>query len=301
MAMPVSTNCHKLLIFFFVKGGVLKKKMSRRAFVKQSMVGKLANKRRLAQRAQLQAYRAAFRQPGVSRQAIMRVTNPRAHFEIKAVDSQGGAGCVFDFLTAGTVYNALAATSAAPTLGNPVEGSSFYNRIGRRIRMKSLQITGTIRPSNGNAAAVPDQFGRLLVIYDRQPNGALPSLADIITNYDEAGTTGSTAHAGINLNNRSRFVVLRDRRFYLPPLGINGATPAAQQGVTMVPTDDTSFLFREFIKLGGLETQYKASTATGPIGDISTGSLIIATVSTADANATSAWRFTGNVRLRFED
>lgn len=273
----------------------------RRTFVKTRMVGPA----RAAKRAQtLVSARSAVlsraRGGYVSRQAIRRY-GTAGSIEVKSVDTQGGQG-TYNIPANGVVVNWGATTSAAPTLGNPVEGSSFYNRIGRKICMKSVHIVGAILPSNANAGAEPAQFARFLVLYDRQPNGALPSVADVLNNYDESGTTSSSVFSGLNMNNRDRFVVLRDRKFYLPALGVNGATPANVQGVQIDPNvSDHSFIFRDFIPLKNLEMHFKANSANGPIGDVSTGSLIYLLISESDANATSAWQLQCNSRLRFVD
>lgn len=192
-----------------------------------------------AQRKLSSARRAALTR--ASRIPASLMAQPRTGpTELKSTDQ---ATTAIAFLTAGTV-----ALVVAP----PLEGASFYQRVGRRIRMKSIELRGEIQPSNGNAAAVTRQFARLLVIYDRQANGALPAVADILTGYNAAGATSSTVYDGLNMNNRDRFLVLRDRKLYLPPLGINGATPAASQGVALVGNrDNEDLLIREFIKLKG--------------------------------------------------
>lgn len=208
--------------------------------------------------------------------------------ELKSTDQ---ALTVSPIMTAGTISLVVAP---------PLEGASFYQRIGRRIRMKSLEIRGEITPNNTNAAAVPQQFARIMVLYDRQTNGALPALADILTGFNAAGATTSTVWDGLNMNNRDRFTVLRDRKLILNGLGINGATPANITGLSPDPNvDNTSYVFREFIKLKGLETHFKASA--GGVGDIATGSIVLLTVSSADANAAPAWQLAYGARLKFYD
>lgn len=208
--------------------------------------------------------------------------------ELKCVDTQGSVTSPFNTIGLVTLV-----------LNPPVEGASFYNRIGRRIRMKSLHINGWIQPSGGNAAAVPPQYARILVLYDRQANGALPAGSDILQAYNAAGGTSNTFIDGLNMNNRDRFTILRDRKVVLPALGVMGATATSQTNLDPDPNLKKSLNYQEFIKLKGLETHFKASA--GGVGDISTGALLMMTITYQDANATAAWQLQYGARLKFYD
>jgi len=219
--------------------------------------------------------------------------------ELKSCDSGGsGSSTVYvNFVTGGTVQQVLGPEASDVGI---LSGTGFYNRIGARIRTKSIEIRGTITPSLGNAAAVADQFARIMVLYDRQPNGALPSTADILLDYQSAGATTTTARSGLNMNNRDRFLVLRDRKMYLPPLGVNGATPAKIQNINVNPNQGNGDLtYHEYIRCKDLETHYKASS--GVIGDVATGAFVVLVISDGDTNATSAYQFAYVARQKFLD
>lgn len=228
----------------------------------------------------------------------LRVAPPAATYsrsaEVKSVDT---AVANIDFLTAGTV-------SATP-FNVPISGAAFYQRVGNKIAMKSLHIRGVIAPSGANAAAVSQQIARIIVFYDRQTNGAAPSVADVLlyTFYD--GTTVTTSTGGVNMNNRDRFYVLMDMQVILPACGINGATAAStiNQGVdpngNAGDSNQGQFNVNRFIKLKGLEAQYKANN--GNVGDIAAGGLFILCISSGDANANAAFRFSYSARLRYND
>lgn len=200
------------------------------------------------------------------------------------------------------IFKAAGGATASVLLNMPIEGSSFYNRIARRTRGVALNIMGFIKPTLANAAAKPSQYARIMVIYDRQPNGAVPSLATILLDYDQGGTTTTQALSGINPDQRDRFMVLRDRKILLPPLGINGVAPTLQSvGTGGVNSDlkDSLLVWNEYIKLNGLETQYKASTGGG-IGDIASGSYLVVAIDSEDTS-TSAWSLQWKVRYSFYD
>lgn len=205
--------------------------------------------------------------------------------------------------TAAATYN-LNTTAVFTALNIPVEGAAFYQRIGRRIRMKSLHIRGYIIPSNANTAAIEQDLKRIMVIYDRQANGSAPVLADVLTGYASDGSTNSNASQHLNMNNRDRFVVLMDLQVLTPALGINGASAASTATIAAdinanCGTTQGTLNINRYIRLKGLETHFKASA--GSIGDIATGSLLLMTVGLNDTNATSAWQLGVSTRLKFYD
>lgn len=209
-----------------------------------------------------------------------------------------------DVATATSNYGSLGIFTA---LNIPVEGAAFYNRIGRRIQMKSLHFNGFIIPTLSNANAVTTTYARTMIVYDRQANGAAPALADLILAYTSAGATSSQTLDGLNMNNRDRFQILMDEKVCLPPLGINGAT-AASTAFTSVDINQNAqhaggrININRFLKLRGLETHYKASAGT--IGDIATGALLLFTLSTDAGNgggANTAYEVQYTARLKFYD
>ena len=49
-----------------------------------------------------------------------------------------------------------------------------------------------------------------MIIYDAQPNGALPAIKDVINSLSTAGAENQNVLSSVNIGNRSRFTVLRD-------------------------------------------------------------------------------------------
>lgn len=179
------------------------------------------------------------------------------------------------------------------------QGASSYNRLGTKVGMKRLTIHYDITPSLANTAAVNAQMGRVMIIYDRQANGAKPVESDVIKNYSFDGSNTSLVTDHLNMDNRNRFLVLFDRFIYLPPLGINGATPGKVQGIVVNPSDGSlPFSGAINLNLRGLLTQYNKNS-TGLIGDIQSGSLYLLVMGEFDTNPTSAWEMEVSARLRF--
>jgi len=128
------------------------------------------------------------------------------------------------------------------------QGATSYNRIGTKILMKSIDFRAIF--SMTGSGPTQSTF-RYMIVYDRQPNGAFPAFSDILsTNI----STAPSFFSGVNMANRSRFIVLRDR---IQSLDADGT------GTVSV---------KEFIKTK-LETQFK--TNAGNIGDITTGALYL--------------------------
>ena len=182
------------------------------------------------------------------------------------------------------------------TMNICVIGSDNFNRLGKKISMKSVHIKGLWEPTYNNAAPNTGECMRCIVIYDRQTNKAVPTLGDLFSDYGSTGVVGNSFFANINLANRDRFSILSEWHQDFMPIGINGAVSAS----TIILEPQTLFV-NKFIKLNRLETVYNANNSV--IADINTGGLylvIIALLATA-GNNNVAWQFNFNQRLRFYD
>lgn len=173
-------------------------------------------------------------------------------------------------------------------------GSSFFNRIGRRIEMKNIRITGSIETTN-NASTDAD-YCRIVIIYDRQTNGALPAFADIFQDTAQDGTNTNNSLSNVNLNNRDRFVILRDLRLFLPLVSVTGSPTFFGAPDPVEPTYNIDL----FVRLKGLVTQYKADSSPAVIGDIATGGLFLVTFG-SKAVGSDSYRAHFSTRLRFND
>lgn len=192
----------------------------------------------------------------------------------------------------------LSTTETLTLLNGVQEGSSFYQRIGRRIEMKNIHFVGNM-DTTPNAAGV-DDYIRIMILYDQQPGNALPSKAEILQDVDNTGTITNTSYSGLNLNNRDRFTVLMDHR-----IGLARDGGAATDGVTEIAGGSTAenantSQFNRFINLKGLLTQYKASSSPAVIGDIATGALYLFTLGKI-VTATSGYNLAFKTRLRYKD
>lgn len=179
-------------------------------------------------------------------------------------------------------------------------GTNFYERVGRKIAMRSVRLQALLVPTRANAAAVNNQNALVALVYDRQPTGSTPAAADIFSSTDASGTVITNANSFPNVNNRQRFYVLRTQYLYLPALGINGANPTNEYANSIdINAKDSQVRLEWFVNLKDLVTIYGGDTAG--ISSIATGALYFVTFSTGDTNATPAWSLSGFARLRYKD
>jgi len=220
---------------------------------------------------------------------LSRVVMPRASGETKILDvinaTNGAAQVSVAMVNVPLIFCINAVTI----------GAGAWNRIGRKITMKSLYLQGWFSGAIGTTVACYGMNARILIVYDKQTNGAAPVIADIIA--DQINNTGGDVRvtaltSGINMNNRERFEVILDKRFWLP-----GITAAGGQGINSGATNGT---VEEFRNLRGRETQFRSDTVPSTVADIASGSLLMITMS--DVAATQApWQFTFSSRLKYKD
>lgn len=232
--------------------------------------------------AQSSAVKSKFKKP---RQALARIPaamNVSAKHETKSVD----------VIVAG---QAFVNTGTFQLLNAMVQGSDLVNHQGRRIQMKSLHIRGGIFQNQAGAAAGADFF-RIIVLYDRQPNGAAPALADVLQSVSQAGATTTSAYAMLNMSNAERFKILAQETFKSddPSGNVLGNEPA-----TVSTAFKANWLFDRYIKLKNLETHFTGGNA-GTVADMTTGSIYLLTVGMQSA-ANYQYGCSYASRIRFSD
>lgn len=146
-----------------------------------------------------------------------------------------------------------AQTTAVRKLLNPcAQGTTALTRAGRRTTMLSMEFRFAASFAATSAGASPV---RLLIVYDRQPNGALAATTDIVVL--------DSLDSMMNLNNSRRFKVIVDE-LYSDGLSTGGPQCFYTKG------------FRDFTAKGtkkGLDCEFK-DTSAGDITDILTGAFI---------------------------
>ena len=146
-------------------------------------------------------------------------------------------------------------------LNATVQGVNFFNRTGNRQINKSLELNIAITPGS---AGVITQIS-YLVVYDRQPNGAAPVIADILTTASPIAFT--------NQANKDRFKVLCRRRLTI-------------LGTSANPADTENYFHHEYLVMD-LESIYNQTNGS-TIADCTTGTLLFVAVGDQALGSTDA-------------
>lgn len=162
------------------------------------------------------------------------------------------------------------AFTSGQLLNSLANGTSASDRIGRKVVMKSIYIRWSFEMAPTGVDGAPL---RILVVYDKQANGALAAIT--------APLVSSAFNSLNNLSNKDRFVTLFDH--ISDPIDAEG--PHAVAGVLYKPIN--------------LEVQFDEDT-DGGIDDIMSGAVILY-VAQQGTIITAAPTFVCRTRIRYTD
>lgn len=172
------------------------------------------------------------------------------------------------------------------------EGTGDFERLGKRIELRSVSIKGRIDRSKFRTASAGGASWRLALVYDRSPNGQLVNYTDIFRGYQFDGTptpANCAKLAGVDPDKNSRFIVLREQI---------GTIPANASATTVHEYQDSwDGTIDWYVKLKKLQTQFTSATG-GTVASIGTGALYLILMSDA---TTSLGGFHGVARVRAFD
>lgn len=208
--------------------------------------------------------------------------NPKA--ELKAFDTQ-----LF-----GMLFKSIAAGGNFALLNAPIRGTDIFNRTGRKIYMKSVHIKGYL--NSVATTSLDAQFLRLMLVYDANPNTGTPLITDVLLPSANGAATSVMSH--VNLDNRQRFRIVREWRWFMGGNAGASVGQAIATGQTTIQDGHQCLCVDEYVKLDGLETVFNVGAA-GTIADLNEGALFL--VGICDSNATGAWNLQMDSRLRFFD
>lgn len=207
----------------------------------------------------------SYRKPYAKRRAVAAAATvyaaPRPNVEFKSIDTD-----------LSTVINNAGAIAL---LNGCSRGDEISQRNGRETTMKSIWFRANLFATSATGLG---QIARLLLVYDRQPNAAALTVADVLT--------AATIYAPRNLDNRKRFKIFMDQTFVLPSR-ITATVSGTEQVVA------------NFYRKLRHPVVYNSGDA-GTVADITTGSLYLVVVGSGAPGAT-AGGLLGSCRVRFTD
>jgi len=190
--------------------------------------------------------------------------------ELKSVDSMANGGAYdpgnFNFYP-------IPAAGTVVCLNEIGQGTALGQYIGTQVSIKSLSIRYSIILNQDTPAPTS---GRVIFLWDKQPQGSPPGTIDILT------TANYLSY--LNMDNRDRFVVLCDKQYAMDQSG-----------------GHESVQFKVYKKIS-LPTIFNAGTA-GTVADITSGSLYLLTIS-ENAKGVVPDEYpvvTGSSRIRYDD
>lgn len=180
--------------------------------------------------------------------------------ELKSID--------LDLATTGSGTGDIT-TTMGRTCANAISiGADINQRVGRKITIRSLEMHYSIFADVDQSEP---ELCRIMVVFDRQANGTQPAGTDILT--------ASSVYAPKNLNNRERFLILKDDL------------------VSVQRQTEKSQVVSKWYFRTALPVVYNAGVA-GTYADIASGSLWVCVVGTT---ATDYPLIKGFLRVRYSD
>nr|UOF83112.1 capsid protein [Cressdnaviricota sp.] len=109
---------------------------------------------------------------------------------------------------------AVNTTGAVTPIVGIAGGADINQRIGNQVANRSYDFKGYIE---ADASATANQVCRIMFIWDTDPAGAAATLSQIF------GTPTPTVNTERNLAYRNRFIIMKDMRVPLAPVGQDGS------------------------------------------------------------------------------
>lgn len=170
-------------------------------------------------------------------------------------------------------HDVAAASYACDTTGSIThldvvpQGDSVNNRTGKAWLNTSLNIRGTVTSNAATTATV----AAIYIVWDKQPNKALPAITDVLDSVSSLSFT--------KRENAQRFTIVRKLRYSLE--GDTGSL-SNQTRSTQFDVDEYVRLPRDAVALA------TTSDTTGAIGNRITGALYAITVGNVTAGTTAS-------------
>lgn len=196
-----------------------------------------------------------------------------------------------DIPTAATTFN----NANGPVILNPVQqGVDYYQRLGNKIKPRSLHIKGFI----SSILTSIQGLARMVVVLDKAPSGAaaLPAITNILQERDQAGAATNGITSALNIDNRNRFKILRDKWFNLPSHTLTVAVVTNPSNFDQ----ELCMKFNEYIRLDNIpECQYVGTANPITIANINTNAIYV--IFTCQAGINNMWQAVWSSRFKFTE
>lgn len=193
-----------------------------------------------------------------------------------ALRGWGNSGGELKYVDLASAAYACDTTGSVTALNLTAVGDDNTTRDGRQITVTSCHIRGAIQRQDDSTT---ENLARWMLVWDKQPNsGTIATITQILS--------ASTSMSSTNLDNRERFVILRDKQYAI----------GSCQVTTTVQGSPTTCDVNEYVKIN-CRTTYSGTTAA--IGSVATGALLLVTI--GQKAAADAHNLQCTTRVRFTD
>lgn len=176
-------------------------------------------------------------------------------------------------------------------------GAASYQRIGRRINLKSVHCRLEFTMAAAADADGPIYY-RAFLVYDKQANGTAFNIADFLAATPKTGVNLVAANLRtilpMNLDGRDRYEIIMDKMGSLSQVAVTGGEASSPN---VVPGQDSDLIIEEFRKLKRREVQYKFDALNEGGANVQSGALVFFVV----ASSPGGFNYTANLRLRYYD
>ncbi len=171
---------------------------------------------------------------------------------------------------------------AVTTLLQIAQGTTESERLGRKITLRSINCRFEITLPSTTVVASTSDVIRVLIVQDKQCNGAIPPWATILESNDYQSFN--------QLANKSRFRTLMDRTYAIQ------ATAGSGQGTTNTKEYAEAHISDTFFKKCNIPIEYDNSGTTGAITEIRSNNILLLLISRDNVAG-----FFSKFRFRYSD
>lgn len=200
-------------------------------------------------------------------------------------------------LTSTEIVATTNTNEASFTLNLVRQGTGSWNRVGRKIKCKTLRIFGDascVHAGEGTGT-VRGNVLRMVVVWDKQPSGdPVPTFDEIFGHTVQDGTESTDFLDPRKYDNMDRFRVLKDCRYESNP-GAAALDGASEVGV------ENKFHIDEFVRLKVGETVYGGQSEPMTIADVNSGAIYCYFRAEMNNATQTFWTTDLTARLRYQD
>lgn len=249
-----------------------------------------AQRMRLA-RQQQRAARAAY-----ARQGIVAAARPSVSYVRQNAGEKKGVDTSLEIT--GPIAITTNTNTDSFVLNLIRTGNGSWNRVGRKVFLKSIRLRGQAIFVCGPEAVSATRRGgslRMVLVWDKQPSGgAIPAFDAIFGHTNQDGSEATTFTDAIKYDNMGRFKILKDCMMDVNPTAINTET---DKEIVF------SHSFDEYVPLKNKVTIFSGESAPMTIADISTGALYVYFRASVGTNNINDFSISNDsyARLRYSD